>query len=466
MKIFLISIFVFFLLPANIYSQVEDNHPGTGLNFNDDQYAKDPIKATLTRSLYSSSSIPSSASLKKYAPTPQSQGSYGTCVGWSSAFCALTITVAKNNGWTDKTVIDANTFSPGFLYSQIKLTSDVGCTFGTSITDALEVIKTKGVPKFTDMDNSCPSSIPLDLFDKAKNYKIQDYAKLFDVYDIESIKIQAVKKSLSESKPVVIGMKCPTSFNTAKGYWAPTEDASADYGGHALCVIGYDDNKYGGAFEIQNSWGSWWGNDGYIWIKYDDFQKWVKYAYELIDIQKKQNSNGNDFAGAIKFVESTGNPMIATYTGARYKMKSSYKSGTKFRIYISNNEPAFVYAFGTDATQKIFPVFPHKPNVSPALNYKKNDVAIPDEDHYIEMDNTIGTDYLCVLYSLEPLDIATIQNKIESGSGSFIAKITNALGDKLVENQSVKFNQSAVSFTAKSLDKTVVAIVVETTHIN
>jgi hypothetical protein len=35
----------------------------------------------------------------------------------------------------------------------------------------------------------------------------------------------------------------------------------------------------------------------------------------------------------------------------------------------------------------------------------------------------------------------------------------------LVDSQSVKFNPSTVSFTAKSQGKTVVAIVVETTHI-
>jgi C1A family cysteine protease len=459
----LFILFVYLLLPLTMFSQVEDI-PGTGLNFNDEQYANDPIKATLTRSLYGSS-LPSSSSLKKYAPTPQSQGSYGTCVGWAAAFCAYTITEAKNNGWTDKTKINANTFSPGFLYNQIKMSSDVGCTYGSSISDALDVMKTKGVPKFTDMTISCPTSIPLDVFNKAQNYKIKDYAKLFDMYDMESIKIQAVKKSLSESKPVVIGMKCPDSFNNPKGYWIPTENSSANFGGHAMCVIGYDDNQYGGAFEIQNSWGAQWGNEGYIWIKYADFQKWVKYAYELIDIPKKQNVNAVDLAGSLRFVESNGVEMLASYTGTHYKMRKPYKSGTKFRIFISNNEPAFVYAFGTDATQKLFPVFPHKPNISPALNYKKNDVAIPDEDHYIEMDNTVGTDFLCVLYSLEPLDINSIHRMIESGSGNFVTKIKNALGDKLVESQGVKFNQASVSFTAKSMGKTVTAIIVETTHI-
>ncbi|NJO89815.1 MAG: hypothetical protein HC831_13370 [Chloroflexia bacterium] len=106
------NLIIFFYLPFLIVAQVEDV-PGTGLIFNDAEYAKVPIKATLTRSLYGSS-LPTSASLKKYTPSPLSQGAYGTCVGWSTAFCAFTIVEAKSNGWSDQATIDDNTFSPGF----------------------------------------------------------------------------------------------------------------------------------------------------------------------------------------------------------------------------------------------------------------------------------------------------------------------------------------------------------------
>lgn len=461
-------LFIFIIALLSIFSisaQVEDNAPGTGLNFNDEQYSEDLMKAPLTRSLYGSS-LPSSASLKKWAPTPKSQGSFGTCVGWSSAFCAFTILEAKKNGWTDKTIIDANTFSPGFVYKQIKMSSDVGCKIGSSISDALELMKTKGVAKYKDMNMNCPSSIPLDLFNDASKYKILDYAKLFGLNDSEDFKVEAVKKSLSQNKPVVIGMKCPNSFNRAKNYWIPTENPAANHGGHAMCVIGYDNNKYGGAFEIQNSWGTDWGNAGYIWIKYDDFKQWVKYAYEMVETPKKStNTNSTDLAGSIKLVRSNGNTMNARYTGYHYKMSNVYKSGTKFRIYISNNEPAFVYAFGSDATLKVFPIFPYSPNISPALNYKQNDVAIPDEQHYIEMDNTVGTDYLCVIYSLRPIDIEQVHRDIERTSGSFEARVRTVMADKLVKKQNIKFQNSSIAFKAKSKGKIAVAMIIETKHV-
>ncbi len=54
-----------------------------------------------------------------------------------------------------------------------------------------------------------------------------------------------------------------------------------------MCVIGFDDNKGGGAFEVMNSWGEDWGNNGFFWITYDDFTKHVNDCYALIGKKNK-----------------------------------------------------------------------------------------------------------------------------------------------------------------------------------
>jgi hypothetical protein len=147
-------------------------------------------------------------------------------------------------------------------------------------------------------------------------------------------------------------------------------------------------------------------------------------------------------------------------------MYKQYRSGTRFRYYISNNEPAYVYGIGFDGTLKTFPIFPHKENISPYLNYKQNDVAIPDENSYIEMDNTVGTDYLCVLYSKDELNIESIRAAIESSTGSFADRVKMALGDKLIDYTQVQYIASdQIGFKAKSTTKTVVALIVATEHI-
>src|SRR5437868_6482065 len=73
-------------------------------------------------------------------------------------------------------------------------------------------------------------------------------------------------------------------FDKAKDVWKPTEEPLLSYGGHALCVVSYADNKYGGAVEIQNSWGTTWGNQGYTWIKYEDFARFTHYAFEFVEL--------------------------------------------------------------------------------------------------------------------------------------------------------------------------------------
>jgi len=438
----------------------------TGMSYDDESYEATPMKAPLVRAMYSGTSIPASASLKNYSPYPKTQGSYSTCVGWASAYAAMTITTAMKNGWTDRTSITDNAFSPGYLYNKIKSSDDYNCAFGSYINEALDILKTNGAPKYNDFSESCPSSIPGDMDTKAKQNTIKDFAKIFDLTDYNNFKIQAMKKSLAENKPVVIGMKIPNSFYNATGVWIPTEDPNGDFGGHAMCVIGYDDNMQGGVFEIQNSWGDGWGNSGYIWMKYQDFANFTKYAFELIDEAKVSPTGESEFSGKVKLLLSNGSDMKASLKTNKYVMNQSYKSGTKFRLYISNNEPAFVYAFGSDETKKIFQIFPHKPNISPALTYTNNDVAIPDEDHYIEMDNTVGTDYLCVLYSANTLDIKKIQADVEAiPSGTFAEKVQKVLGTSMVPFEKVTYSANEIGFSAKSKDQSVVALIVETKHV-
>lgn len=458
---------ILFLLAISIAITLSAQPPKfmRGMNFDDNKYKTTLMKAPLVRSMYGQS-LPASASLKKWAPTPDTQGNFGTCVGWSSAYCARTIIEAQRNNWSDKQIITQNVFSPGYLYKIIKNPDDASCIQGSYIDDALRTMRDFGIVKLSDFNNSCATDLPSNLANIASQYKIKDYAKLFDIGDGNNMKIERVKKSLSENKPVVIGMKCPDSFYDAKDYWMPIEDPNGSFGGHAMCVIGYDDNVHGGCFEIQNSWGTWWGNDGYIWIPYETFANFTKYAFELIDNVGKTATNEIDLSGTVRFVLSNGSEMKADLNGNTYKMQDAYKSGTRFRIYISNNEPAFVYAIGSDLTNETYLVFPYSPTISAALNYKQNDVALPDEDHYIEMDEKEGTDYLCVLYSNKPLSISTIQSQIERTSGTFKQKVESVLNSDLVSESNIEFlTDTEIGFKAKSNGKSVVVLLIETQHI-
>ncbi len=453
---------VFSLIFIAIFGSMFAQTPGRGLVFDDEAYKKIPVKATLTRELYTT--LPSCYSMKQYAPYPKSQGSYGTCTAWATAYAGMTILESMKIGRTDRELSTQNTFSPGFIYKHIKDAGDTGCKEGSSISEALELVKNTGVPKYTEMTEvNCPTSIPSTVYLSAGKYKIIDYASVFGLYDDSKFKISSTKKSISQNNPVLIGMNTPDSFYYVDSLWTPTE-TTTDFGGHAMCVIGYDDDKFGGAFEIQNSWGSEWGNGGYVWIKYADYANFVKYAYEMIGFKGTVNAE-KSFAGSLKFRLADGSEPGVKYANGVYKMNKPFKSGEKFRLYIKNMEPAYVYAFGTDATNDIFPVFPHRADVSAALTYSENEVALPDEDNFILVDNTEGTDYLCLIYSAEPLDIQAIQQKVKTGSGSFKDRVYAVLDTRVVKPENANFSPTSIDFKATDKYKTAIAVIVETQHI-
>jgi hypothetical protein len=118
-----------------------------------------------------------------------------------------------------------------------------------------------------------------------------------------------------------------------------------------MCVVGYDDNKYGGAFEIQNSWGTRWGNDGYIWISYRDFVAFIVQAFEILE-NLANYKNAVKYAASIKIeVYNNNNGMLVTYDRQVFiKPARLFYQGTDFRFLMTNRHPTYVYAFAADTS--------------------------------------------------------------------------------------------------------------------
>lgn len=413
--------------------------------------------------------LPSSYSLLQYCPTPQSQGQYGTCTSWATAYAFRTILEAINHGWTNKEQITREAYSPLFIYAQIKDRNDSNCSKGSCISHAMKLMRDVGNVKKNMFDVMCADVVSNSLRENAATHKIGSYSALvsFGQYVIEPVKISLVKKALSENQPVVVGMQVYSSFQNSKDYWNG-EMAGFPLGGHAMCVVGYDDNKYGGAFLFQNSWGERWGNGGYTWVRYSDFCKTVNQAYTgALPYVPSPVIKKNILSGELSLQLSTGatmQPVLNKETGIpHYDIRGSYISGTRYRLYLTNNEPAFVYILGYDTSSNTSLVFPPKDDISPALTYKQSHIAIPDEKWYIEIDDNIGTDYMCVLYSKHELEIKDIISSVKSGSGTIYDRLKRALGTAMAPTADISFSNSKISFDAAT-NGTVVPIIVSINH--
>lgn len=413
------------------------------------RYDQAPRKARLVTRAYEQ--LPAVVSLKAYAPEPRSQGQFGTCTAWATAYAARTIAESKTLNRTNRAETNRNVFSPAFVYKNIS--SDPTCTTGSSIIDALDLMETVGVPKLPEFETLDEfDKIPLNRYAEAPKYRIASWATLFGYSDDKSsrdFRTQAVKKSLASGKVVVVALDCPESFDRAVGVWNPLPtDQSQD--GHALCVVGYDDGKYGGAFEIQNSWGTDWGNQGYLWVRYSDFSQHLREAYELVEDLAAQAELKFEASVNVR-VAGSSEPMAFTQStdDQTYISASVYPSGTRFRVILTNGEPAYVYALGSDgtgATSILFPLEGKTP--SAVLDYPASEVAYPDEAHWIQMDNTEGWDYLTVLFSKRPLDIERIRAKTSTLSGSAMERVAGAVGPTFVSADQGRYQRRTPAFRA------------------
>jgi hypothetical protein len=247
---------------------------GTGLNFDERAYRSIP---EVEKPMGFGENLPKSASLKKYAPFVENQGQYGTCVGWSTTYYAATIEYARLTNLSDQKLISSQAFDPYFTYLKITEESDYfSCSEGTLISNAANYLMKNGVKRFNYNALDCGEKI--DPTNKPDNipFKITDFRRLIDPKISREENIIAVKQALQNGHPVVIGMALPKSFYNvdASGLFKPEpidKNYVNDYGGHAMTVTGYDDGRYGGTFEIINSWGDQWGDKGFVYVKYDDF---------------------------------------------------------------------------------------------------------------------------------------------------------------------------------------------------
>lgn len=473
-KLRLSILLVLFSCAFFVNAQIDESEEyGLGCEYEMEIDGNAPTKARLLTRDYVV--MPESYSLKQYCPIAESQSRYGTCTSWATTYAARTICEAVANEWTNRDSITKEAFAPIFIYKQMQPIGE--CQNGTSIANALDLLKTMGAPKFSSFNVLCSSYIPQSLYSEALNYKIDGYSKLFDrkynwtISDWEDLtpyetKINTVKKAISQGHPVVFAMDVYPSFDIAKGCWSGELNGSKR-GSHAMCVVGYDDSKYGGAFEIMNSWGTNWGNDGFLWIKYDDFFKSCMYAFDVykkktVPARKKYSFDGElDILG-----KDGGTRMAVAFQDGKlpyYRASDGYLSGKKFRLYVSNNEPGWVYVLGSDLTNNVTKLFPYSDNTSALLDYNQNNIAIPDESHEFQFDNVAGTDYFCVLYSQEELDIDRVIKNIRDASGSFYEKLISAMGTKLVPKEDIVYTPDKIKVSGKS-NSVVVPLVVEINH--
>lgn len=437
----------------------------TGMLIDDAAYDKIPVKARNVGFQDVIAEV-SNASIKKYVPEIKNQGNYGTCVGWSSAYYGRTILQARINNITSQAEINKITFSPAFTYLNSNVENDYNCQGGAYVNVALQSMVDYGAPYFSEYNLNCDTSIPNYVWDAASKNKIKDYNRLFSGSEDKNLKLESVKRSLNNGNPVIIGFMVENSFYYAKNVYEP--DYLGTHGGHAMAVVGFDDDKYGGAFEIVNSWGKDWGNAGYIWVRYDDFINYTRYAYEMIPASTAKEKT---LAGKLRLELMGGGKMDVSKGDGNYRKtilgwqdvvveqsaqsigdyetSQSYPNDTRYRMHVEVEKPCYVYVFAADTDQKNNVLFPHKPEISAYISYDNTEVIVPGERLWFRMSGNVESDYSIVIFTEERIDTEAVKNQLDSMNGELMDKLYVIFKDKLVSKENVNLSKNEIAFNAK-----------------
>ncbi|MEZ5039864.1 MAG: C1 family peptidase [Saprospiraceae bacterium] len=506
------QVLIFFLFLCFLVSTAQSQSYPTGLLLDDEDYESQTFTSTNIQ-FDGSKALTRRVDLEPYCPEVRHQGEISSCVGWSSGYAALTIERAIANGWTNKQQITENANSALFVFNQVQ---KIDCDNGIVISKALQVLQERGncLAREFDFDvNDCSREASQTHFSSARQYQISDYIPLFKPDAPVEEKTQMLKRVLAQNKPVIVGMRILQNFLTIQegdDNWWPTIGNKTPAGGHAMVVIGFDDDKFkspnpdpnmAGAFKLMNSWGKNWGDRGFIWVRYAHFAEYCRYAFaimlkngepinleedpESLTVDTEQpttQSNPNitsenpnlatttsrkllSLSGSFGFQQFTGEwynnkPVFeeakVQLNNGYYTLEGTPKTGDKFQLYAKNGfDNGYIYVFSVDAVGKTEVHFPKTQANNVKIQSRESAMVmsggaqlnIPGGNRVLTLTQP-GDDYLVVLFSTQKItqDIQVFCDMLLSDTHALVQSIYDKLGEWMVTPTDVTYAKKEMGF--------------------
>lgn len=460
------GIWYFFFGGQEMFSGEESSasHPefSLGAALSETEYDKAEVFEPLAYGSFNQ--LPARVSLEQYAPSRRHQGQQGSCVGWASAYAARTILQSKATGQSPNSVA----FSPAFLYNQIALD---GCQ-GAYMLEAMKTMYQEGALPFNQFsydDRSCSKSPDGSQLRAAQQYKIKGYNRLSETGEPSSPPdVQAIRQNLAQGAPVVIGMMVGGTFMSrmvGQNLWRPTQSdySMRGFSGHAMCVIGYDDNMEGGAFQLMNSWGEDWGNRGMAWVRYADFERFTKEAYGLYPMgsANQQAVDQNKLAVEFGLLDVASQKTIALRQAGDllFKTAQPIRKGDKFKILLANTVECYTYVFGQETDGSSYVLFPYTEKHSPYCGITGTRLFPKDES--LKADDIGNSDFMAIVISKTALDAPRFNQRINSSrQRTYAEKLKEALADQRVTSVAFQADKT-IAFKADTKGKNAVGMVLQ-----
>ncbi len=245
--------------------------------------------------------LPASVDLSAQIPPVGNQGNQGSCTAWATSYYYQSWSEKQEH--TDWNL--ANTwyqFSPSFMYNQI----NGGVDQGSSFYDAFSLLENTGDVDIAEMPynqynwTAQPTASQLQA---AAPYRINsNWSSFWDQWHDGPFSppndISGAKTWLASGKILVMGIPIYYDFpsfsgNPSSAYY-DYNGYSSSAGGHAVCIVGYNDNinpggsdaDHRGGFLMVNSWGANWNgaSHGFVYLSYDFVKRYAWEAWAMNDL--------------------------------------------------------------------------------------------------------------------------------------------------------------------------------------
>ena len=430
-------------------AEVVKKFSSSGYNFDKNEFDKAKVYEGLDENnAANQKALPEAVSLLKYAPRRENQGQQGSCVAWSCAYASQTILTAAATGQNP----DQIRFSPSYLYNQIRLE---GCQ-GSYIQRAMEAMQKNGGVAWSQYpydDQDCERQPGSSDVQSGRQNVIHGFTRITNGDNVNEISVRGVKEHLAKNAPVAIGMMVGQSFMqdmTGQELWKPQgmDQSQMGMGGHAMSVIGYDDRKFGGAFQIMNSWGPEWGKNGVAWVRYGDFKNYVREAYGIDPLPKRSDVANIPLECNIGLVNNDGgqNIPLRVTGGNMFQTSSPIRIGTRFKMSIDNKTECYIYVFGQESDGSSYVLFPYLKKGETVSKHSPycgiTGYRLFPKAQSMEADTIGKKDYIAIVVSKDELDYNAINQSISRSSRpDYLGKVNDALQSILIG--SARFNNTS-----------------------
>ncbi|MGN0649835.1 MAG: C1 family peptidase, partial [Oscillospiraceae bacterium] len=223
----------------------------------------------------------------------QNQNPYGSC--WSFAGCAAAEgsmiyqgLAAGNTNYSEKHMVwftlgkgPTDTSDPTYGDCE-NLGYDSYDRGGYDMDPIMTLAKWSGA----ELDSKVPFNVSSNNYSVDESYRYDSYAHIEDANFLDITNRNAIKQAIMESGELFFTYNhrfAAENDDTIFTYYNPSKTTYD--GGHAVTLVGWDDNfskdkfstvnglakpSSNGAWLIKNSWGTGYGNNGFMWVSYEE----------------------------------------------------------------------------------------------------------------------------------------------------------------------------------------------------